>query len=104
MKLISRRDFGKVAAGTLGGAALASVTPLWSKKVTPSVFGGLEIGVQSYSFHDRSLERALAAMVELGITNFELWDGHLDSRKASDDEFTSLGQEISGSRRQDRRL
>jgi sugar phosphate isomerase/epimerase len=87
MKLISRRDFGKVAAGTLGGTALASVTPLWSKKIAPSVFGGVEIGVQSYSFHDRSLEKALAAMVELGIPNFELWEGHLDSRKASEDEF-----------------
>ena len=94
MKLISRREFGKVAAGTLGGAALASVTPLWSEKVTPTVFGGVEIGVQSYSFHDRSLEKALAAMVELGISNFELWEGHLDSLKASDQEFTTWGKKF----------
>jgi len=92
MKLISRRDFGKIAAGALGGSALASVTPLWSKKVTPSVFGGVEIGVMSYSLRDRSLEKALEAMVELGISNFELWEGHLDSRKASDDEFRAWGK------------
>ena len=94
MKLISRRDFGKVAAGAVGGAALASVAPLWSEKVTPTVFGSVEIGVQSYSFHDRSLEKALAAMVELGISNFELWEGHLDSRKASDEEFEAWGKKF----------
>ena len=92
MKLISRRDFGKIAAGALGGAALASVNPLWSKITAPSVYGGLKIGVQGYSFHDRSLEKALEAMVELGISNFELWEGHLDSRQASDDEFRAWGK------------
>jgi sugar phosphate isomerase/epimerase len=94
MKLVSRRDFGKIAAGALGGAALASVDPLWSKIMTPSVYGGLKIGVQGYSFHDRSLEKALAAMVEVGLTNFELWEGHLDSRKASDEEFTAWGKKF----------
>jgi len=94
MKIISRRDFAKLALGTLGGATLTPVGPLWSKKLTPSIFGGVAIGVQSYSFHDRSLEKALDAMVSLGISNLELWDGHLHSRKASKEEFKAWAKKF----------
>jgi len=94
MTTISRRDFAKIALGTLGSATLASVRPLWGKKLTPSIFGGVAIGVQSYSFHDRSLEKALDAMVSLGISNLELWDGHLHSRKAGEEEFENWAKKF----------
>lgn len=85
MKNLSRRDFGKMALGTVGGLALASVQEVAGKKAASSVFGGVQIGVQSYSFRDRSLERALEDLVNIGISSLELWSGHLDPLKASDD-------------------
>ncbi len=90
MNNLSRRDFGKIALGTVGGLA-ASVTPLSGKKAASSVFGGVQIGVQSYSFRDRSLGEALDALVNIGISSMEIWgsDRHLDPLKATDEELKS---------------
>ncbi len=48
--------------------------------VPVSRFGGVTIGVQSYSFRDRSLDEAIQAMREIGLSECELWDGHLKTR------------------------
>lgn len=42
--------------------------------------GTITIGVQSYSFRDRSLDEAIAAMKIIGIKNCELWHGHTEPR------------------------
>ena len=39
------------------------------------------IGVQSYSFRDRSLVEAIAAMQKIGLRSCELWQDHVEPRK-----------------------
>jgi sugar phosphate isomerase/epimerase len=62
---LSRREF--VAASAAG-----LITFRQSKKVT--------IGVQSYSFRDRSLEEAIVAMQRIGLRSCELWQGHVEPK------------------------
>ena len=38
------------------------------------------LGVQSYSFRDRPLDEAIAAMSSLGLATCELWQGHVEPR------------------------
>ncbi|MEZ5400355.1 MAG: sugar phosphate isomerase/epimerase [Bryobacteraceae bacterium] len=65
---ITRRHF---AASTL-----AAALPL-EAKIDPYV-KGVRLGVQSYSFRDRPLDAAIAAMKEIGIGCVEMWSGHAE--------------------------
>ncbi len=77
--LTSRRSFTKV---TLGAAAAALQTPLHAK-IDP-YFHGVRLGVQSYSFRDRSLDDAIAAMKQIGLGSVELFSGHAEPKLARD--------------------
>src|ERR1700687_1659037 len=71
--MYSRRDFGKLAlAGLPLSIALAKID---------SIISGVQIGVQSYSFRDRSLDAAIQAMVEDGIGECELYSGHIEPQQ-----------------------
>lgn len=74
---MNRRAWLKtVAMGSsalLGRVAVASAQSL-------SAYRGVTLGVQSYSFRDRSLDDAIAGMREAGLSVCELWQGHLEPR------------------------
>jgi sugar phosphate isomerase/epimerase len=70
MSVFTRRDFGKIAlAGLPLGAALAKIN---------SKVGGVQIGVQSYSYRDRPLDAAIQAMIQDGIGECELFSPHIE--------------------------
>jgi len=66
----TRREFGQLA---LAGIPLALTARV-------DVASGVRIGVQSYSFRAMSLEEAIAAMKQIGLTECELFAGHVEPR------------------------
>lgn len=84
--MYSRREFSKLALAALPAAsALARID---------STFHGVEIGAQSYSFRDRSLDDAIKAMVEIGLGECELYQGHVEP-KVSHEELSKWRTTVS---------
>lgn len=67
----SRRDLGKFA---LAGLALGKSFAAINSKVD-----GVQLGVQSYSFRDLSLDDAIKAMVADGLGDCELFSPHIEA-------------------------
>jgi sugar phosphate isomerase/epimerase len=72
---ITRRELGFLTAGVLASRAAAAAAKPGFKKTS-----GVILGAQSYSFRDRPLDEAIAAMSSLGLATCELWQGHLEPR------------------------
>ena len=76
MALISRRDAGKlIAAGCAG--ALVPAGKLLAATWINSVIRGVQIGAQSYSFRDMSLDGCIDAFRQVGLGECELFEGHV---------------------------
>jgi sugar phosphate isomerase/epimerase len=78
MPKVTRREFTVGLAGAAVGLAARS-------KVA-----GIEIGVQSYTYRKLDIDRMIASMRVVGLDSVELWDGHLDPAKTSEDEFRAI--------------
>jgi len=70
--MITRRNvlgcyFTAVGGGLLGATLNSRV-------------GGVLIGVQSYSFRDRDIDACIQGIVEVGLSECELWQGHVEPR------------------------
>jgi sugar phosphate isomerase/epimerase len=76
---LSRRSF--LAASAVGLAALQRRHPV-------------TIGVQSYSFRDRSLADAIAGMQKIGLTSCELWQAHVEPRGITREEMRTWRETI----------
>jgi hypothetical protein len=71
--MLTRRDIYRMSLAALPTGLMAAKAD--------SRIRGVAIGAQSYSFRDRSLEEAIKAMNEVGLTYCELWSGHVEPEK-----------------------
>jgi sugar phosphate isomerase/epimerase len=74
--MLSRRDIHKLALA-------APFSRLFAKP--KSIVAGVQLGVQSYSFRDRPLDAALKAMVDIGLSECELYQGHIEPKLGRDE-------------------
>ncbi len=88
---ITRRQFGTHLTGAVAGLTLTSAG---GDKLKPSVFGGIQVGVQSYTFRTFSVDKMIEAMVSIGLSSIELWDGHLNPMKASEADFKAARKKL----------
>ena len=70
--MYSRRDFGKIAVAAIP-MSMATAKP-------NSRIAGVQLGAQSNSFSSRPLDDAIKAMIEIGMSECELWQGHVEPR------------------------
>src|SRR5260370_17142235 len=74
--MVSRREFSKLALAAIPVAALGGID---------SKIHGVQIGVQSYSFRDRSLDDAIKGMVEAGLGEYERYEGHVQPKMSHEE-------------------
>ena len=76
----TRREFGKLALAGLPAAALLEAPLLQAKP--NSKFGGVQIGVITYSYRsmpDQTAEATLKYILDSGLSATELMDGPVES-------------------------
>ena len=78
MSPMSRREAGKLLAAGCAGAAVSGCE-LFGVSKHSSVVRGLQIGAQSYSFRDRSLDPCITAMLQIGLSECELSELHIEA-------------------------
>ncbi len=85
--MITRRTFHQAALGALTSSAVFAKPN--------SVVDGVTIGAQSYSFRDRSLDEAIQAMTEIGLSECELYSGHVEPKELKGEELSKWRKTVS---------
>ena len=78
--MVNRREFSQI----LSGGLVASSS--FAAKIDSRV-NGVWIGAQSYSFRDRSFEKCLEGMKEVGLGEMEMWQGHAEPQGMKEPEL-----------------
>ena len=77
---ITRRECLRYLSAGTGAVFAGSAVDAFAQT---SPYKGVVLGVQSYSFRDRGLDEAIAAMKQVGLNSCELWQGHLEPKKVT---------------------
>jgi sugar phosphate isomerase/epimerase len=88
--IVDRREWLRLMTGGLAAAALAPIEGAALTRSTSArqtTVRGVPLGAQSYSFRDRALDAAIAAMQQLALPHCELWQGHVEPRGVSREEM-----------------
>lgn len=86
MSNFTRREWNQLMLGSLAATALPLENLLAAAKPN-SKFMGVQIGAQSYSFRDRSLDEAIKGFVEVGLNSCEMWSGHVEPKGLKPDDL-----------------
>jgi sugar phosphate isomerase/epimerase len=87
--MITRRECLRYLTAGTGAAFAGSAFDAYAQ--TP--YKGVVLGVQSYSFRDRGLDEAMAAMKQAGLTSCELWQGHVEPKGVTRDAMRKWREE-----------
>jgi len=79
--MISRRTFASLSLSPL---VTTLGTSLSASRLDSNV-NGVQLGVQSYSFRDRALDSMIAATADAGLSECELWQGHVEPKTSGTD-------------------
>lgn len=76
----TRREFGQIALASVPAAIGLPRWPLRAQATIPSRFGGVQVGVITYSFRSMSnAEDIIKALVQIGIGEVELMSNHAEA-------------------------
>ncbi len=75
--MLTRRQFAELSLFAAGAGSLCAAGKPNSK------INGVMVGAQSYSFRDRSLDEAIQAMTDIGLSYTELWQGHIEPKRGT---------------------
>jgi sugar phosphate isomerase/epimerase len=92
---ITRREWHRMSLAGFGSALAIGVAPIVGAQAKDGTYRGVTLGVQSYSFRDRSLDGAIDAMQTLGLRSCELWQDHLEPRKVSREDMRRWRETVS---------
>ncbi len=78
--IYTRREFGRIALAGVPASVVLARRPAILQSPIPSRFGGVQIGVITYSFRSMSnAEDILKALVQVGIGEVELMSNHAEA-------------------------
>ena len=88
--MFTRREFLQTStAAALGAAALPALGEAAQPREPADGFGGFTVGVQSYSYRQFTLERALEQIQMLGLRSVEFYRGHV-ATNATEAQITAV--------------